>query len=223
MKISKEVQAYIALWQPIPAQARPPWYVWTGDWYAMNGDKAFYCEWPLIGDSVVFDVGGYEGAWAQRIAQKYNPHLYVFEPSPRAYNLAVEKLCLWEKAKVFNFGLGPGNGTFPLGDCNTDGASFLKPGASPVINAEIVCLGDFLNTHGIKQIDLMAINIEGGEFELLPYMIHHGMTRFISRFMIQWHSVVDNAREAQLAIQYKLAETHVMSWNLGAWEAWERK
>lgn len=35
---------------------------------------------PLEERSVVFDVGGYRGEWAQQVKDRYNPRMHIFEP-----------------------------------------------------------------------------------------------------------------------------------------------
>ena len=222
--IDPTVERYIRLWKERPPDTRPDWYVWTGGWYEEDGENNYYCEWPMLTeDSIVFEAGGYEGAWAKRIADAYDPTIHSFEPAPRAHKMAVEKLAGYPKVHLHLYGLGATNETLPLGDSDRDGASFLKPDEDPFVMAQKRCFAEVVQELGVTHIDLMAINIEGGEFELIPHITQTGLIHSIERLMIQWHAPGREDIDIQMGVQERIAETHEMIWNLGAWEAWERK
>lgn len=203
---------------------QPDWYRWDGGWYEANGDATRYTVWDGMGDdAVVFDIGSYEGAWTKRMAEKYTGYkLYAFEPAPRAFGVAQERLAELENVQLFNFGLGVTAGTFTLHDALRDGASFVNDSGDGTddVDAQVVNVCEFLKENKITKIALAAINVEGSEFELLPYLLEQGWTRNIERMMIQWHVLDKSARVEQLAIQNALAKTHQMYWNHGAWESW---
>src|ERR671925_1294606 len=50
--------------------------------YAAGGDKILRLEYDLNPDSLVLDVGGYEGQWASDIFGRYACHIHIFEPVP---------------------------------------------------------------------------------------------------------------------------------------------
>jgi len=200
-----------------------PWYRWDGGWYEADGDRTRYCVWPLDGESVVFDVGGYEGAWSKRIAEQYGATVHLFEPAPRAIKMAREKLAGLPTVHFHPYGLGATDATAPLGDSDRDGASFCKPGVAPWVMAQKRCLSSVLQELGVAHIDLMAINVEGGEYELLGHILDEQLIGQVERLMIQWHAPTVIESEAQLKLQDRIARTHAMVWNHAAWEAWERK
>jgi len=222
--IAPETQAKLKLWKKRDP-TWPEWYVWSGGWYECDGENTRYCVWDeLAPGDVVFDVGSYEGEWISRMVKKYPGCVYHgFEPAVRAYNVAKGRLGKFENVHLHNFGLGVTSGTFKLYDDQRDGASFIpggKYGGQTGRDAEIVNVREFIEREKIERIALAAINIEGMEFELLPYVIGSGLIRRIERIMLQWHSVVENANAIQVGIQGALAKTHEMTWNHGAWEAW---
>ncbi len=51
-------------------------------WFAADGDHTLRLDYELDGNSVVFDVGGYKGDWAEAIFQRYGSTIHVFEPVP---------------------------------------------------------------------------------------------------------------------------------------------
>lgn len=198
------------------------WYRWDGGWYEKNGDHTRYCVWDDLGDgAIVFDVGAYEGAWTKRMAQKYPAYrIYAFEPAPRAFKVAEERLAGLGNIKLYNFGLSNTAGTFTLYDALRDGATFLPNDHKDTVEAEIKNVRDFIESEKIECIKLMSINIEGGEFELLQYLIGVKLIHRVERLMIQWHAPTRNAHVIQVNIQNTIAKTHEMLWNHGAWEAW---
>ena len=106
------------------------WYRWDGGWYEVNGDKTRYCVWDDMGDgAVIFDVGAYEGAWTKRMATRYpTSQIYAFEPAPRAFGVAKERLAGIGNIKLYNFGLSEISGTLTLYDALRDGATFFENG-----------------------------------------------------------------------------------------------
>jgi FkbM family methyltransferase len=219
--ISLETQTKIKLWNPHDRATWPEWYRWDGGWYENDCENTRYTVWDGLGDNaIVFDVGGYEGEWTSRMIAKYPGYrYYAFEPAPRAFEVMRKRLSELENVNLYNFGLGVTSGKFRLYDAQRDAATFVPIGGVG-IDAEIRNIGDFMESESVECVDLMSVNIEGGEFELLPYLIGSRLIQKVRRFMIQWHSVVVDARRTQVAIQDALARTHEMLWNHGAWEAW---
>jgi len=198
------------------------WYRWDGGWYEANGDKTRYCVWDDMGDgAVIFDVGAYEGAWTKRMATRYpTSQIYAFEPAPRAFGVAKERLAGIDNIKLYNFGLSEISGTLTLYDALRDGATFFENGHPDTVDAEVRNVRDFIEAEKVERIALMSINIEGGEFELLQYLIKTKLIRTVERLMIQWHAPTREACTTQVDIQNTMAQTHEMLWNHGAWEAW---
>src|SRR5947209_19219821 len=51
-------------------------------WRDINGDRTLRLSYDLGPDSVVFDVGGFEGQWASDLFARYCCHIHLFEPVP---------------------------------------------------------------------------------------------------------------------------------------------
>ena len=49
-------------------------------WVASNGDTTHNISYDLNEDSIIMDLGGYTGVWAQQLIDKYNPYVYILEP-----------------------------------------------------------------------------------------------------------------------------------------------
>jgi len=151
-------------------------------------------DYHINSESVVFEVGAYEGAWSKAICNKYNPKLYAFEPQKWAYDNCVKLLKRYDNAKVFNFALGIESGNFKMGDFQSDGASLMKDETvkcdqrTPLFEiVKMVELKKFLEFEKIDEIDLFQLNVEGYEYKLIPYMIEKGILNRIKYFICQFH------------------------------------
>jgi len=200
----------------------PEWYVWSGGWYENNCEATVYVTWPIDAGSVVFDVGGYEGAWSRKIIEKYDPILHFFEPVPRAFKIAHEHLSGNPKVQFHHYAVGAENLQVTFRDCDRDGAGEYAEG-EPTLTLPMRRFSDVLEETGVSRIDLMALNIEGGEYEFLDHLIVSGCLGVIERIMIQWHWRGEGDHERQQALQEHMAQTHKMVWNYGAHEAWEKR
>lgn len=180
------------------------------DWSRDEGDKNRLLDYPLVDSSLVFEVGGYEGAWALKIAQKYNSIVHLFEPVKRFYEVSVERLRNNPKVSCFNFGLS---------DHNSLTEFVVKADGSCSGEGELVELRDVVEI--IKSpIDLISINIEGGEYRLLPRMLDTGIVNLCQHLQIQFHNY-PNCIKLRDDIRRKLMLTHTEIFNYPfVWESW---
>ena len=194
------------------------------DWFQARGDDTLALQWPEVNeDSVVWEIGGYEGRWALQMAEKYNPELFVFEPQDWAVAKIKEKL-MGYKANVYQFGLWTHGGEMTLNEFGRDGGTLMQPEAKDPRSILVVDAYSFFIKEHIEQIDVCLMNIEGGEFVLLPYMIGMGMMPKIKYFWIQWHLFVQTAAEKWLRLREMLDVTHEMIWDCGSTaQAWKRR
>jgi hypothetical protein len=81
---------------------------------------------------------------------------------------------------------------------------------------------DFFNEHKIDNVDLMKINIEGGEYELLPRLIDAGLIKQIKNLQIQFHRIGKNSEKDMVLIQAELSKTHTCVYRYKfLWESWK--
>jgi hypothetical protein len=177
-------------------------------------------DWPLTGESVVVEVGGYTGRWALQIAGRYQPRLYVFEPQPWAADAC--RAVLGDRATVEGYGLGAQSGGLPMGCWETDGCSFLRPIEGSGWG-EMREIGAAFTDLGITHIDLMMVNIEGYEYALIPHMLDKAILP--QRLMVQFHTFADSDGSKAAAIHERLAGLgYAIPWTYGTiLTAWERQ
>lgn len=191
-------------------------------WFKDNGDKTLRLEYPLTSDSLVFDVGGYHGDFAAAINRKYDCTVFIFEPVEQFFQLCCRRFQGNKKIVCFNYGLSDVDGQFDivLAENSSSLASPLVRGkkAKIKIRSVVSCIHEL----EIKCIDLMKINIEGGEFELIPALIDSGEIQKISDLQVQFHNFISQASRRRMEIRNMLAATHRETWNYEfVWENWK--
>ena len=193
-------------------------------WREVDGDNTLALDWPIDENSIVVEIGGYEGRWALQMAEKYNPRLYVFEPQDWAVEKIKEKLEGYN-ALIYPFGLWVHDGQLPLGDFGRDGASLVKQYHQDRQNVRVEDIFGFFFQYLVDQeLDVCLMNIEGGEFALLPYMIGLDLMKRIKYFWMQIHWFAFYAHPKMEILERKLAETHDIIWDYRpAAVCWKRK
>lgn len=191
-------------------------------WIDDKGDKTLRVAYDLEEGSMVFDLGGYEGQWASDIFSRYCPTIHIFEPVGEFADDIEARFKKNNKVFVHKFGLANQNGNAKLA-IDRDGSSAFKNGGDQVEIA-LVKAADFLSEKKVAAIDLMKINIEGGEYDLLDHLIETGCISNIKNIQVQFHDFIPCAQERMEAIQKKLAETHFLTYQYPfIWENWCRK
>lgn len=195
-------------------------------WFKEEGDKTLRFEYPELNEnSVVFDVGGYVGDFAHKINEKYGCKVYLFEPHPVFYKTCIERFANNDNVTPLNYGLSDNDGVFSLIN-SVDGSSFLNP---DLINAEkgISCkLREILNVMvelEINEIDLMKINIEGGEFPLLLHLAEQNSLNVVKEYQVQFHNFIKDSIPMRDSIVESLSKTHKRTWcYYFVWENWKK-
>lgn len=194
-------------------------------WFKDQGDKNLRFNYPINEDSIVFDLGGYKGDFTAEISNRYNCKVYLFEPSPTFYNECKERFKENKKITCFNFGLSSRSEKTLLS--NNNNQSSTKPTTktcSEYILVDLMSFSDFLNNEKIKNIDLLKINIEGGEYDILPHIIEKNLISNINYLQVQFHNFINFAEKNRTKIIYNLSKTHQQQWCYPfIWESWERR
>lgn len=194
-------------------------------WRKKNGDTTLRMDYPLNSGSVVFDLGGYQGDFSNSIYERYGCTVYLFEPVKIFYESCLERFKNNPKIHCYNFGLGAESGTFQISDDKD--ASSLYLNAKDNRNLELIeieSFNNFVEDNSIQQIDLIKINIEGGEFDVLPKIIDSNYINNIKYLQIQFHQFIPDSTTKRENIRKKLRDTHDESWCFPfVWESWTRK
>ena len=201
---------------------RNPFQVNVKRWFADRGDETLRLNYPLDKQSIVFDVGGYLGDYAQAIHRKFGCRVYLFEPVPKFYDQCVSRFSGNPSITCFNYGLSSTSGFFSI-NLNNNESSFKKADDTGVKEvAEVRAFPSVVTELGLENIDLIKMNIEGGEFDLLPSILTSGLIGKVKYIQVQFHDFQADAAVARTRIRSALQKTHREMWNYEfVWESWE--
>lgn len=154
-------------------------------WFSDHGDYTHNITYDLSEDSVIMDLGGFTGVWAQRMIDKYNPNVYILEPVPSFYDGMVSKFEKNPKVKLLNVGVGVEDmdGVIYMGGDGT--STNLIDGEQ--IKVKFNTIDTILHSFGLEYVDLIQINIEGDEYPLLEYMLENGSINKFKNIQVQFH------------------------------------
>lgn len=191
-------------------------------WFRNCGDETLRLDYPLDADSVVVDLGGYHGDFAEAIHARYGCRVLVFEPMPAFYEQCKARFKDNPRISCFMYGLSNEAGWFDISE-SEDASSFLvTENGSGKCKAELRSVVDELNRLCDGKVDLIKINIEGGEFDILPVLVSSGLIKTTRFVQVQFHNFITNADARREAIRADLMQSHREMWNYPfVWESWE--
>jgi len=192
-------------------------------WQEDKGDETLRLDYDLNEDSVVFDFGGYEGAWSQEIWDKYKSNINIFEIVPEFASNINKRFSGNKKIKVHDYGLSNKDLITRVG---VDGniSTIYSPFNSLLVEARLRDVVWFFKFHNIDNVDLIKINIEGGEYDLLTGLIDSGLIKKIKNIQVQFHDIHPKCECAREEIANKLKITHKLTYKYDwIWESWENK
>lgn len=191
-------------------------------WFEDKGDQTLRLYYDLSAESVVLDLGGFEGQWAADIFSMYCCNIYVFELFDEYAKSISERFSKNYKIKVFPFGISTKDENSVISVAG-ESTSIYREGAIKK-NVQFKNIKTFLEHNNIKQIDLIKINIEGGEYDLLEYILDEGISANIKNFQIQFHDIFPESKSRMEKIQERLSKTHKLTYQYYfVWENWELK
>lgn len=190
-------------------------------------------SFDIAHDAVVMDVGAFVGNWASAILTNHSasaaqaPTVHSFEPNPRSLEKLVDKAESWPTLHVHPFGLAGADETFPL---TLQGLGSSTYGAGPVaedVKTVDVALRDVvavMDELGLDHVDVLKVNIEGGEYPLFARLIEQDMLGRFDTIIIQFHEWVPGSYRGRFATRRALRKTHELEWDFNfVWEKWVRK
>lgn len=190
-------------------------------WHLINGDKTLRLNYDLSADSIVFDIGAFEGSWSSDIFSMYTCQIYAFEPVKQFYEALIKKFAKNSKIKIYPFGLSGKSYQAEI-SVAAESSSVFKAGFVKE-SIRLVDIAQFINDQGISHIDLMKINIEGAEYDLLDRLIDANLISSIDNLQIQFHDFVPDAELKVKKLREQLAKTHQLTYQYDfVWENWSK-
>lgn len=226
-KIGRGFQKLGELVQPVatpPAAAPTPHEQRLAKWYAIDGDQTLRLgSLDLNAESLVFDLGGYDASFTVEVFARYGCRVWLFEPCRTFFDPIQARLRHNPRLRLFPFGLAGSTRTEQVA-IHGAGTSVFRTGdkTEPI---DLVRAADFFDREGVPQVDLLKVNIEGGEYELLDHLIETGLIARVQDVQVQFHEdVLPDSDRRMRAIQDGLKTTHSAVWqHEWVWEHWRRR
>jgi hypothetical protein len=167
------------------------------EWVEKGLERLRY-EYDLKPSDYCIDIGSYRMEWATEIIKRYGCKVECFD--------ALDNRAAWTH-----------DGVLMMGGAYYYTSMFDDKGMQEF---KCVDIAPYLQ----KEIAVMKINIEGGEYRLLNYIIDKGDIMNIKNIQVQFHlSDQFNTDIEYMEINRKLHETHELTWRYPfVWENWER-
>jgi len=189
-------------------------------WTRLDGDHTLRLDYDLDSESVVFDLGGYQGQWASDLFACHGSRIHVFEPVPEYAQRIRRRFTSNARITVHECGLASINAQvdFYMQD---DGTSQFRPNKGASVSGTLREAAGYMEEMGITRIDLMKINIEGGEYDLLEHLIASHWIGRIRDLQVQFHDCVPDAHAKLKHAHNLLAVTHRLTYHFPfVWENW---
>src|SRR5882724_4222247 len=123
-------------------------------WVKNQGDKTYRLDYDLSEESVVLDLGGFEGQWTSDIFAMYLPHIFVFEPVASFFEKIKRRFRNNSKVTVYPFGLAKEDSQATI-YLDNDGSSMFPGSGRPPVAVKMVRAATFIEDDRIEKIDLM--------------------------------------------------------------------
>ncbi len=192
-------------------------------WFKDDGDNTLRLAYNLDKNSVFIEVGGYKGFYARKIINKFDPITFIFEPDTEYVEILEEEFN--NNAKIINKALGNTDGQVNL--IEKGDSSFIGDVSEQFINSkkvEMISYDTFANNENLKKVDLISINIEGGEYKLIDHIIEKKHIENIKHLQVQFHKNIKGHKKLKKALYDKLSKTHKLEWSYNyVWESWKLK
>lgn len=197
-------------------------------YYKDGGDYHLRYNYLLNNESVVFDVGGFSGEFSSNLFSRMPCRIYIFEPVREYADLIKDRFKYNKMIKTHEFGLsnktekkklafiGEGSSTHRIRKAKKEGGD--------ILSIKLVDIIEFINKNSILEIDLLKLNIEGGEYEVLPRLIEKNKIMNIKYLQIQFHDIDKESKIKKDIIRKDLEKTHYCEYCYEfIWENWIRK
>lgn len=198
------------------------------EWRRVHGDTTLRINYPINKDSVVIDCGGFYGEWTKMLQNRFDPTIYLFEPVRQfAESLKVQFLQN-PKVHVIESAVGNKDGEevffiSPAQSAWNSTTSTASPGWNE-IKVLVINFANWINQQNFEKIDLLKLNIEGGEYDILEQLLETKLIEQIEHIQIQFHRFPKGAEQRRDAIRKALTKTHKNTYNYDfVWESWSKK
>jgi FkbM family methyltransferase len=206
----------------------------VGNWNSEFERKRY--QYNLTPDSIVIDLGGYKGFWARDIARQFNCTVHSYEAVERYfsqinyYNVIPYQYAVTCKTGVDYIHIcDEGSAIESLAEFkkkndkdDTYQTNVSRYANIPLEKIKTIDINEVLEK--FTKVDLLKINIEGGEYDIVSKMCDTGTINKIDNLQIQFHNFVSDAQYKYDTVVSKLQNTHNCVFNsMWRWSFWSKK
>lgn len=166
-------------------------------WQEQNLEHIRY-EYDLNPGEFCIDIGSYHREWANAMIERYSVQVECFD--------ALDDRAAW----VFD------------GRIDMGGAYYYT---SMFMPSNSTCKCEDIAKYLQRDVAVCKVNIEGGEYQLIDYIIESGAIANIRNLQVQFHLIEGaDAWTAYDLLAKRLSNTHELTWRYEfCWENWKRK
>jgi len=181
-------------------------------------DKGVHAErlrytYDLGPQSVVFDCGAHVGFFAAEMFRRYQCNVFCFEPMQRHFRELSKRFADTPQIVCLNYGIAPTPGEAKISVEGEASSQFRTAEATESETVRFVGLDEALGLAGGRQIDLLKLNIEGGEFELLEAILARNLANRFRNIQVQFHQVIPDYHQRWLGIRAGLVRSHHLTYD----------
>lgn len=162
---------------------------------------------------VIVDVGANEGFYAHSVAQNSDVMVYSAEPNPVAYNFLRKNIGannltnvipvnygIWSSKKEAEISIIPQ--ITSVSTMSLIPTSFMSHAMNRVkkVTIQTITLADLVEMYGITHIDLLKIDVEGGELEVFKGGL--SILDIVDRIVLEYHSQELRQEVTELLAKY---------------------
>ncbi|WP_058309397.1 FkbM family methyltransferase [Shimia thalassica] len=176
----------------------------------------------LLPGQTVLDIGGFRGDWTAMMVERYAVNAHIFELHPQFAAKLQKRFSENEAVCTHAFALGKDNMELSLSDDADASSVFVQSDATTT--GAVRNLVEVFEELKLDRIGVAKINIEGGEYELLPTLIETAYIEKFDRITVQFHEFSEGDRKRRDDIRLALSQTHDCVWCYPfVWEEWHIK
>lgn len=199
--------------------------------FALWRRPTLLCDGMIPAGGAVMDVGAADGTWTATVRQLHRARVYAFEPLPDQCQALKIRFAGDESVSVHCYGLSSADGIAQLSLLGLGSSVYtdriLSVFDEPAPQQVVVQMRDVVRVMdelGILEVELLKLNIEGGEYDLLDRLIDTGYIERVGSIVVQFHEWFEDAYARRRRIHRGLARTHTIDWDYPfVWERWTRR
>jgi FkbM family methyltransferase len=190
-----------------------------GRFFREGGNELILDTLILDSNSLVLDVGAYDGLFADSLSVKFGNTIICLEPNIISFNKLTEKYKNNKRIKILKQALWSSDGFLDLINEGISSGFFIGD-KKKYVQVETIDVANFLIDY--KSIDLIKLNVEGAEYEILERIIKTNNLSKFKSLLIQFHPIDEESKKRREAIRQALKDKNFKEvYNFEfVWEYW---